>query len=73
MPRKNIEGMSIRQVYIQDEYVKFIKEKYPGATITWILNMLLEQFVICHGEQTPLAFAQQASDALVDTINNEES
>jgi len=72
MPRTNTEGLTLKKVYIQDEHLSFIDEHYPGTTITWIMNMLLEQFVVCHGGRTPLTIANEAAEAVADTITDED-
>lgn len=72
MPRKNTDGLTLKKVYIQDEHIAFITENYPGATVTWILNMLLEQFVVCHGGRTPLTIAGEAGEAVAEIITTED-
>lgn len=71
MPRTNTEGVTLKKVYIQDEHIEFINENYPGTTITWVLNMLLEQFVVCHGDRTPITIAREAGEAGEEFIKQE--
>lgn len=60
-----------KQVDFDDDVIEFFTTRYGGASVSWVVNLLMREFMHAHKE-TPQDYARIGAEVLKKKIDTRE-